>query len=60
MNKAVWLVLACGVPWLASAADGEISISIKDHRFTPAEVRVPAGQKGKLIVSNLGAAPGGI
>jgi heme/copper-type cytochrome/quinol oxidase subunit 2 len=36
----------------AFAADGEFTIVIKDHRFTPAEVRVPANQKVKLVVHN--------
>jgi plastocyanin len=40
------------LPVLAFAATPEINIVIKDHRFTPAEVKVPAGQKVKLIVDN--------
>ena len=43
-------------PLLAVAAD-EITIVIKDHKFSPAEVRVPAGQKVKLIVDNQDATP---
>jgi hypothetical protein len=35
----------------AFAAD-EIALAIKDHRFVPAELRVPAGKKLKLIVEN--------
>ncbi|WKE65179.1 cupredoxin domain-containing protein [Gallaecimonas kandeliae] len=42
---------------LAFAAMPELSISIKDHRFEPAELQVPAGQKVKLIVHNLDATP---
>ena len=45
------------VPALAFAADNEVTIIIKDHRFNPAEVRVPAGQKVKLIVDNQDATP---
>jgi plastocyanin len=41
----------------AVAADPEINLAIKDHRFTPAEVKVPAGQKVKLIVDNQDATP---
>ena len=36
----------------AIAADPEFTLVIKDHRFTPAELKVPANQKIKLIVDN--------
>lgn len=39
-------------PLFAIAADVDIAITIKDHKFTPAEVRVPAGKKIKLIIEN--------
>ena len=39
-------------PTLALAADAEIVITIKDHQFSPAEVRIPAGKKIKLIIDN--------
>ena len=41
----------------AAAADGEVALQIKDHRFDPVEVRVPAGQKIKLVVTNLDPTP---
>lgn len=44
-------------PALAFAADNEITITIKDHKFSPAEVRVPAGKKVKLIIDNQDATP---
>lgn len=34
------------------AADPEFALVIRDHRFDPAEIRVPAGQKVKLVVHN--------
>lgn len=37
---------------LMSFASQDIVISIKDHKFSPAEVRVPAGQKVKLVIDN--------
>lgn len=40
------------LPILAAAADNEINLVIKDHRFTPSELKVPAGQRIKLIVDN--------
>lgn len=36
----------------AWAADAEYALVIRDHRFEPAEIRVPAGQKVKLVVHN--------
>jgi plastocyanin len=52
-NRPLHLLLAFSLlPVLAFAATPEINIVIKDHRFTPAEVKVPAGQKVKLIVDN--------
>lgn len=45
------------VPGLALAADPAINIVIKDHQFTPSEVKVPAGQKVKLLVDNQDATP---
>lgn len=45
------------VPLLGTAADLEVTIVIKDHRFAPSEVKVPAGQKVKLIVDNQDATP---
>lgn len=44
-------------PVLALAADAEVTLVIKDHRFAPSEVRVPAGQKVKLIVDNQDPTP---
>ncbi len=39
-------------PALALAADLEYRLTIRDHRFEPAELRVPAGKKIKLIIDN--------
>ncbi len=37
---------------LAMAADDEIKVTLKDHRFSPAEIRVPAGARAKLSITN--------
>src|SRR5664279_2568890 len=50
------LVLAL-VPVLAVAADPEFNLTIRDHRFEPAELRVPAGKKIKLVIDNQDATP---
>lgn len=36
----------------AQATEAEFAIVIKDHKFEPAEVRVPSGQKIRLVVKN--------
>jgi plastocyanin len=36
----------------AFAADHEASLAVRNHRFEPPELRVPAGQKIKLVVKN--------
>ena len=40
------------IPSLTLAADAEFLLTIRDHRFEPAELRVPAGKKFKLVVDN--------
>jgi len=45
-------MLLAFVPALALAQGSEVKLTIKDHRFSPAEVRVPANQKVRLLVVN--------
>ena len=45
-------LLATGTPPLARADDTERLLVIKDHRFVPAELKVPANQAIKLTVRN--------
>ena len=49
---AVAALLLTAVAQAARAADPEFTLVIKEHRFEPAEVKVPAGKKVKLIVDN--------
>lgn len=54
------LAIAAGlaVPLSAqSAPPAEYKIVIKNHRFDPAELTVPAGQKVKLLVENQDSTP---
>jgi plastocyanin len=55
---ALGLAVAVGavVP-TSAAAEIEATVSIKDHKFDPAEIRVPAGQAIKLTVKNMDATP---
>jgi len=41
----------------ARAQDAGFALTIKDHRFEPTELQVPAGKKFKLRVKNLDATP---
>ncbi|MGZ5786274.1 MAG: cupredoxin domain-containing protein [Ramlibacter sp.] len=53
MAFATTFFLCAGV----QAAEPEISLVIRNHRFEPTEVKVPAGQRIKLIVHNQDATP---
>jgi hypothetical protein len=48
---------AMGASVPASAADQEVRIAIKDHKFEPSEIKVPAQQRIKLHVHNQDATP---
>jgi plastocyanin len=52
------LALALMVSPLAQAEDSvTVNISMKDHRFAPAELHAPAGKPIVIIVKNLDSAP---
>ena len=52
------LAFACLMfPLVSLAADLEASLTIKNHQFTPALLKVPAGKKIKLVVSNQDSSP---
>ena len=52
------IALAVGLPSpIAQAAGDTFNIAIKDHRFDPAQIEVPAGKKLKLVVKNLDPTP---
>ena len=44
-------------PAAGAAEEVEITISIKDHKFDPAEIKVPAATAIKLMVNNQDATP---
>jgi plastocyanin len=50
---AGWLLAAS----VAVADDAAFRLTIRDHRFEPAELVVPAGQKIKLEIENQDATP---
>ncbi len=55
--KVFTLLLILLAPGLARAEDPPFTLVIKDHRFTPAELQVPAGKKLRLTVRNEDATP---
>ena len=48
-------LLAAGA--VHAAGEPEVALTLRDHRFAPNEVRVPANVKVKLVVDNQDAAP---
>lgn len=42
---------------IALAAEGEVTLTIENHAFSPKEVKIPAGKKIKLLVVNKDASP---
>jgi plastocyanin len=55
LAAAVVGVLGASAP--ARADDPEFTLNIKDHKFDPTELTVPANVKVKLIVKNLDPTP---
>lgn len=49
---AIAALFALGVTVPALADDPMVTITLKDHQFSPAEVPVPAGVKVKLVIKN--------
>jgi hypothetical protein len=41
----------------AWGADPEVTLVIRDHRFEPTEVRVPAGKKIRIVIDNQDSTP---
>jgi Cupredoxin-like domain len=50
------LLALCGPP-PAQAEEGAYTLTIKDHRFAPTELEIPAGKKITLTVKNLDSTP---
>jgi len=58
-REQIWAgaLLAIGIVFTAAAADPEALLVIRNHRFEPAELKVPAGQRVKLVVHNQDSSP---
>jgi Cupredoxin-like domain len=45
------------LPLAAFAADADYTLTIRDHRFQPSELTIPAGKKIKLRIANQDGTP---
>jgi hypothetical protein len=60
MHKTVLALTALAALFLlapAAARAGDMTLTLKDHKFTPAEIKVPANKRVKLTVINDDATP---
>ena len=57
MNRRHILAALLSLSIGAFAQEKDIAITIKDHRFSPDRIELPAGKKVKLIVENKDATP---
>jgi plastocyanin len=57
MKKSIVSIIAFAAPLMLAltAHAAEYVITLKDHRFTPANLVIPAGEKVKITVKNLDA-----
>lgn len=46
------LVIIASCPVTASAEPPVVELGVRDHRFEPADVRIPANTKVKLLIKN--------
>lgn len=49
--------LAAAATAAQAAGEPELTLTLRDHRFTPSEVRVPAKVKVKLVIDNQDGSP---
>ena len=49
------LLLLASASLRVTATEPEFRLVLKDHRFSPVELAVPAGQKIRLVIENLDA-----
>ena len=57
MLRAAAIAVSLLLTFSAYAQDFEAHLTIREHKFEPAELTVPAGQKIKLLVENQDATP---
>jgi hypothetical protein len=52
MQHLLIVILFAALSGIAHAADPEFALIIRDHRFEPSELRVPADKKVKIVIEN--------
>lgn len=52
LTRLFFVLMTLGASLAAVAAEPQALLVIKGHRFEPTELRVPAGQRVKLVVHN--------
>ncbi len=57
MSKLILIIALLFSATLAAAPVAEYKLTIRDHRFVPAEITIPAKTKVKLIIINEDASP---
>jgi plastocyanin len=55
--KRLALAALLSTSLFAFAQDAEFAIAIKDHKFSPDRIEIPAGKKVKLVVDNQDSTP---
>ena len=55
--RLLFLLCVFAVTGVVFADNPSFEIAIRDHRFIPSEITVPAGQKVKLVIKNEDATP---
>ena len=57
LNRLIATLSLTLLATLAAAAEPEVLLIIRNHRFEPTELKVPAGQRIKLLVHNHDGTP---
>jgi hypothetical protein len=58
MSRFIWLMLAgLSLPSIAKAELLTYELSMRDGQFTPPQLEVPAGQRFKIVLKNIGQGP---
>lgn len=55
--RAAMVVFALGLNVGSAAAAESYTLTIKDHKFDPAELKIPADKAATLVVKNLDGTP---
>ena len=57
MRGLVCLALLFAAGAAGAAGEPAFALTLRDHRFTPAEIRIPANVKVKLVIDNQDPTP---